>query len=227
MNLEQAKFEISQKLLQLKKLLQYRDIEIMRDEESQKDVICFNGWLTIEGFQQSIKYDTYLELDSLIHLCYLNELSEEKRNLLVESIIEDLQLNEPINTFNYDVVSRKLNIEQLEVLHEFEALQGVLIDNLILSLTEKYLSKVPLDKSKIARLVWNGNQLQLAELFLQLELKGWISPVANKAAYFRTLGTVFEVKESDKLIDNISDYFKKKKVSRHGIFKTVANNDIK
>jgi hypothetical protein len=226
MNLEEAKFEISQKILQLRKKLQYRNVKILRDEELQKDV-CFNGWMTIEGFCNEIEFELYLDLDSLIHLCYLNELNEEKRNLLVESIVTSLTFDNHISTNQYKEVFEKLTADQLSDLKLFEEEQERLKNVLIENLTEKYLSGITLDKSKIARLIWKGSQLQLAELFLQLQNKGWLNIGSNKNAFYRTVATVFEVPGSNSLFDNIKDYFTKSKISPYGIFRSIHPNDIK
>lgn len=212
MTLQEAKFEISQKIKEIKALLQFRKLEIHPDYETKSNHMSFNGYSHIDAFVNDVETDLYPQIVSLINLCHLNELDIQKREILVESIIESLSFEKHIELSMYDEVQEALDSEQGDYLKEFMAQQIRLQKWIVAQLEQEYPTRITANLKDIARLKWNGTQIDLCELFQTLERRGWITVNGTKASYYRTLSTVFFTDDSDNLLKNITDYLTKDKV---------------
>jgi hypothetical protein len=226
MDSQQTKYEISKKVTEIKKLLQVRDFEIIQNLEDDENSIIFHGYSTPDAFKNDLIDDHFGQLDELIYLSYLNELDGNKQVLLVESVIDRLTFYDYYTSTNYDEYAPLITQSQTDLLTSFIDVQKNAHQQILENLTQKYLSEVTLDKTKIARIVWEGNQNQLAELFQRLQDRGWITIGKNKSAFYRTLATVFDTPGSNKLLENLSDYFKKDNIP-NGAFKDILSNEIK
>lgn len=224
MDLQQTKFEISKKLTFLKKMLQVSDFALENSIEDDEIFLNFHGYSTPEVFENDLLFDHFEQLNEWINLCYLNELDENKRTALVESIIERLSFENRYTGLSYDYHISQLDEAKKKILNQFELIQIKAKDYITESLKSNYLSQINLDIKKIARIEWKGNQNQLAELFYKLEDCNWIGTGTNKSAYYRTLATMFYIPDSDKLLKNLKDYFKKDKMPNDAFQKIQSNN---
>lgn len=226
MDLQKAKFEINQKLIELKKLLQVKDFELYQTEVDSEVHVNFHGYANPDAFENDLVDDHFGQLDEWIYLCYLNELDANKKTLLVESILERLTFSEQYTTMYYDKNIELLTQEQKELLNKFESIQWSIHKSIIEMLTEKYLSDVNSNKGNLARLVWNGNQTELAGLFYHLEKKGWLNIGLNKEAFYRTVDALFDVPGSTSLLKNFKDYYNQEK-GKYGVFKEMPPGPLK
>ncbi|WDF55262.1 hypothetical protein [Mucilaginibacter sp. KACC 22063] len=225
MTLEDAKYQISINVSTIKKLLQIRSIAVVPNQEGNNYII-FNDFSTLETFENEVLDSYYIELESLINICYLNELDANKRALLVESIIEVLTFEEHYYDSNLGI-EQPFSLREKQLIHQFEELQVKLQIQIINQLTSAYLSNKKVNMAKIAKLTWKGEQKELAELFDQLKRKGWITVKGSNASYYRALAALFEVPGSISLEANLKDYHRNdapSPITTQGLFSVIQPN---
>lgn len=236
MTLDEAKFKLSQKITLLKSYLKDVRIELTETESDSSENIefAFHGYSYVDSFINDVETDLMFEIRSLINLCHLNELNIEKRSMLVSLIIQDLQSESFSIGFELQKNYEKLSVKQETKIRKFREVQSFLQNSIIKSLNDEYLSDSKYSQQKFQKIVWKGNQRELAELFERLTSKNWIEELLpnQKTAFYRTIAALFEVPDSDpkKMVSNFQDYNKPSSqypLPTNGIFNSIQPNQTK
>ncbi|TKB95746.1 hypothetical protein [Pedobacter cryophilus] len=235
MTLDEAKYNLSQKLTLLKSYLQEARIELINTDNKflESSDFTFHGYSYVDAFINDIELDLMTEIKNLINLCHLNELNIEKRSLLVEIIIRDLKSNNCYLGFNDEENIKKLSEKQHGVIKKFRKAQDSLQKGIIKNLTDEYLTDSKFSRQKLQKIVWKGNQRELAELFERLIAKNWVEGLLprQKEAFYRTIATLFEIsgKDPQTIVNNFQDYNKRSypyPLPVNGIFNCIQPNQM-
>lgn len=203
MTLDEAKYKLSQKIADVKKLLRSRKIELeSNSNRSLERKIQLNGFHDGSTYKQSIEQGAYRDIFSLMNYIYMCELDEAKRRQLALFIIMQFSFKSYKNNEGYDAIVQSLTSNEKQTLTELERYQEDTRRYLIGRLKDEFLrdDKSISDLKELKKLSWNGTRKQLAELFVELEQKGWVTindgerkPVCN------TIAHLFNILKADKI----------------------------
>lgn len=228
MTIDEAKFDLHEKLQSIKKLLKQRHIELSK---ANKPIVTLNGFSDPKGFRSHILYGNFRDMVDKIEYAHMCELDEAKQKKLARYIIMQLSFKEFRNHINYENVFSQLNAKQKRLLAELQINQENLRQELIQILKEEYLRNSPEVFNDFSKLKWKGNQKQLAELFGNLIIKGWITnPIEGEQTQFATsLVKCFDLKHTTTkgettMIENLRQHLKPTSSSHKNI---TFNNCVK
>jgi hypothetical protein len=231
MDINQLMDEINEALTRLENLLFNRQIELHLDEDAAIYVVGFNGFVTLDGFENEIIGDELPLIETLIEARFLLELDKPKIKILLDSIVARLESRKVIEDEEYKTRKQKLDQLQTAALKTFEELQEKVSQDVVTSLKNQYLigeaNGKPTKKGELLeRITWKGPANELIGLFINLDRKGWISSPMNRSAFVRMLTSVFDLTTSEQSIKTLESYLQKGE-GKYGAFKNIPSNTVK
>ena len=203
MKIDDAKYTLSQKIAEVKKLLRSRKLELGLDRnESTQAKVHLNGFAEVGTYQKAVEQGAFRDIFSLMDYIYMCELDEAKRRQLALFIIMQFSFKDFKKDAGYDLAYNSLKSEERKKLALLEQGQDDIRRNLINRLKDEFLrdDKAVTDLKELKKISWNGTRKQLAELFVELEQKGWINikdgerkPICNSITH------LFHILKGDKV----------------------------
>lgn len=207
MTLDEAKYNLNNKVFEIKKLLRNRKIEL--SEVMREQVLHFNGFREPKELYSKVMGGLYRELKQLISYIYLHELDELKRKKLAMYFVMQYSFSDFKEHLSYEETYTSLDDQQKSLVEDFQAMQENTRKEIIRDLKTEYSSleqESPFDMMKIK---WKGNRKQLAELFVELEQKKWIEfTEGERKPICNTISKTFVINNTDKREDiNVSSFY--------------------
>ncbi|HTK19190.1 MAG TPA: hypothetical protein VL442_06750 [Mucilaginibacter sp.] len=226
MNVEQITTSIQEKMRELELALFYKSLDIVFRNDIEMEVVCFNGFTTVEGYETQVMIDCFQGLKDLIELRFMQELDPNKREVLTRNLLRQLELMEHCVNDRYEDFFERLNELQKIQLKEFETKQIELRDEVIINFRSLYkLEKMPKSEN-LERIVWLGPLDELSGLYHNLVAKGWIKAANDKDDLARTIEFIFDVKVSTSVFRSFKRYLQDK-TKLYGRFQDIPSNRIK
>lgn len=209
MTLDEAKYKLSTKISDLKRILRNRKIEILSERNFKGYSVSLNGFDDDKKFKNHIFHNLYREVKALIDYTYIHELDEIKRKKLAMYFVMQFSFKEFKKDLTYDRIFVELNPFQQKSVGALEIIQEQVRQEIIRDLKSEYFDIEDNVAIDFTRIQWNGNRKQLAELFIELEQKKWISlkdgeikPIAN------TISQLFFINDGGKSQDiNVESFY--------------------
>lgn len=207
MTLDEAKYNLNNKIFEIKKLLRNRKIEVI--EVMRIPTLHFNGFKEPKELYSKVMYELYREVKQLIGYIYLHELDELKRKKLAMYFVMQYSFSDFKEHISYGEISASLDNRQKSLLEDFQVMQENTRKEIIRDLKTEYFSleqESPFDMMKIK---WKGNRKQLAELFVELEQKKWIEfTEGERKPICNTISKTFVINNSNKREEiNVSSFY--------------------